>query len=71
MIGGYTENLVIRHTLVIKDVLFCCDHLRVYIRYMYTHLTSKFCGTLAVFVPILMYCIIQCYVCILMYCIIQ
>ena len=27
MIRGYTENLVIRHTLVIKRIIFCRDHL--------------------------------------------
>ena len=27
MVRGYLENLVIRHTLVIKHILFCCDHL--------------------------------------------
>ena len=27
MIRGYTDNLVIRHTLVIKSILFCRDHL--------------------------------------------
>ena len=27
MIQGYTENLVIRHTLVVKHINFCSDHL--------------------------------------------
>ena len=27
MIRGYTENLVIRHTLIIKSIIFCSDHL--------------------------------------------
>ena len=27
MIPGYTENFVIRRTLVIKRIVFCCDHL--------------------------------------------
>ena len=28
MVREYMENLVIRHTLVIKCILSCCDHLR-------------------------------------------
>ena len=27
MVRGYTENLVIRRTLIIKCIIFCCDHL--------------------------------------------
>ena len=27
MIRGYTENLIIRYTLVIKHIIFCCDYL--------------------------------------------
>ena len=27
MVQGYTENLIIRRTLVVKRIIFCCDHL--------------------------------------------
>ena len=27
MVRGYTENLVIRHTLIIKCIISCCNHL--------------------------------------------